>query len=121
MTNRWSYRRWDGSQRGFEDEVDELFSELSDDLLYHGDPDAALRRLLNSGFERADGERIQGLRELLERLRQQRQEELNRGHLGGGFEEIAKVLEEVIAEERVGLENLAEDARNSGDDRRQEV
>jgi hypothetical protein len=72
MTSRWSYRRWDGTQRGFEDEIDALFSELSDDLLYHGDPDAALRRLLNSGFQRPDGERVQGLREMMERLRQQR-------------------------------------------------
>ncbi len=60
MTGRWSYRRWDGSQRGFEDEVDALFSELADDLLYHGDPDAALRRLLTSGFRRPDGERCKG-------------------------------------------------------------
>ena len=26
MTRRWDYRRWDGSQTGFEDEVDALFS-----------------------------------------------------------------------------------------------
>jgi uncharacterized protein with von Willebrand factor type A (vWA) domain len=121
MTSRWSYRRWDGTQRGFEDEIDALFSELSDDLLYHGDPDAALRRLLNSGFERPDGERVQGLREMMERLRQQRQEELDRGDLGGAFDEIAQELEQVIAEERSGLEALADDARNSGDDRRREV
>ncbi len=121
MTSRWSYRRWDGTQTGFEDEIDALFAELSDDLLYHGDPDAALRRLLSSGFERPDGERVQGLREMMERLRQQRQEELNRGELGGAFEEIAQELEQVIAEERAGLEDLADDARNSGDDRRREV
>jgi uncharacterized protein with von Willebrand factor type A (vWA) domain len=121
MTSRWSYRRWDGSQPGFEDEIDALFSELSDDLLYHGDPDAALRRLLSSGFTRPDGERIQGLREMMEKLRQQRQEELDRGELGGAFEEIARELEQVIAEERTGLEDLADDARNSGDDRRRQV
>jgi uncharacterized protein with von Willebrand factor type A (vWA) domain len=121
VTSRWSYRRWDGSQRGFEDEVDALFSELADDLLYHGDPDAALRRLLTSGFRRPDGERVQGLREMMERLRRQRQEELERGDLGGAFDEIARELEQVVAEERAGLEALADDARNSGDERRREV
>ncbi|HEY5252987.1 MAG TPA: VWA domain-containing protein [Acidimicrobiales bacterium] len=121
MTSRWSYRRWDGTQTGFEDEIDALFSELSDDLLYHGDPDAALRRLLSSGFERPDGERVQGLREMMERLREQRQEELNRGELGGAFQEMAQELDQVIAEERAGLEDLADDARNSGDDRRRQV
>ena len=121
MTRRWEYRRWDGTQTGFEDEVDALFSELADDLLYHGDPDAALRRLLTSGFERPDGEQVQGLRELMERLRQQRQEELERGELGGAFEDIARELEDVVMEERGGLEDLAGEARASGDDRRRQV
>ncbi|HUO49834.1 MAG TPA: hypothetical protein VMU09_13470 [Acidimicrobiales bacterium] len=121
MTHRWEYRRWDGSQRGFEDEVDALFSELADELLYHGDPDAALRRLLNSGYRTPDGERLQGLRELMDRLRQRRQEELERGDLGGAFSEIAEELEAVVGEERQGLEALEEDARASGDERRREV
>ena len=121
MTHRWAYRRWDGSQRATIDEIDDLFSDIADDLLYHGDPDAALRRLLNSGFRRPDGERVQGLRELMERLRQRRQEELEQGDLGGAFHEIAQELDEVVAEERAGLESLAEDARSSGDERRQQV
>jgi uncharacterized protein with von Willebrand factor type A (vWA) domain len=121
VTRRWDYRRWDGTQPGFEDEVDSLFSELADDLLYHGDPDAALRRLLTSGFRRPDGEQVQGLRELMERLRQRRQEELESGDLGGAFHEIAQELDEVVAEERTGLQALADDARQSGDDRRREV
>ena len=122
MTRRnWEYRRWDGTQRGFEDDVDSLFSELADDLLYHGDPDAALRRLLTSGFRRPDGEQVQGLRELMERLRQRRQEELDHGDLGGAFHEIAQELDNVVAEERQGLEALGDEARQSGDPRRQEV
>ena len=121
MTRRWDYRRWDGTQRGFEDDVDSLFSELADDLLYHGDPDAALRRLLTSGFQRPDGEQVEGLRELMERLRQRRQEELERGDLGGAFHEIAQELDDVVAEERAGLEALAEEAARSGDERRREV
>ncbi len=121
MTRRWDYSRWDGTQRGFEDEVDSLFGQLADDLLYHGDPDAALRRLLTSGFRRADGERVQGMRELMERLRRRRQEELEKGDLGGVFGEIAQELEEVLATERAGLDSLAEEARTSGDQRRQEV
>jgi uncharacterized protein with von Willebrand factor type A (vWA) domain len=121
VTRRWEYRRWDGTQPGFEDEVDSLFSELADDLLYHGDPDAALRRLLTSGFRRPDGEQVQGLRELMERLRQRRREELESGDLGGAFHEIAQELDEVVAEERAGLQTLADDARQSGDERRREV
>jgi uncharacterized protein with von Willebrand factor type A (vWA) domain len=121
VTHRWDYRRWDGTQHGLVDAVDELFSELADDLLYHGDPDAALRRLLSQGFERPDGDRVQGLRELMERLRRARQEELDRGELGGAFHEIQQELEEVVAEERTGLDQLAEEAAASGDERRREV
>jgi uncharacterized protein with von Willebrand factor type A (vWA) domain len=121
VTHRWSYSRWDGTQRGFEDEVDALFGQLADDLLYHGDPDAALRRLINSGFRYPDGERVQGMRELMERLRQRRREELEKGELSGAFHEIAQELEEVIAQERRGLEDLARDAQESGDERRREV
>ncbi|MGH9030242.1 MAG: VWA domain-containing protein, partial [Acidimicrobiales bacterium] len=115
------YRRWDGTQRGFEDEIDSLFGQLADDLLYHGDPDAALRRLINSGYRYPDGERIQGMRELMERLRRKRQEELDKGELGGAFHEIAQELEEVIATEREGMQALTQDARESGDERRRQV
>ena len=45
-----------------------LETELNDDLLYHGDVNAALRRMLQSGFD-VDGERVQGLREMLDKLR----------------------------------------------------
>ncbi len=121
MTRRWAYRRWDGTQTSSVDEIDDLFSDLADDLLYHGDPDAALRRLLNSGFRRPDGERVQGLRELMERLRRRRQEELESGDLGGAFHEIAQELDEVVGEERRGLQDLADEARESGDERRRQV
>ena len=97
MSRRWDYTRWDGTQSGSEDEAESLFAQLADDLLYHGDPDAALRRLLTSGFRDSDGERIQGMRELMDHLRRRRQEELERGQLDGAFGEIARELEEVLA------------------------
>jgi uncharacterized protein with von Willebrand factor type A (vWA) domain len=116
----WSYSQWDGTQQGITDEIDSLFDEIADDLLYHGDPDAALRRMLNSGF-RKPGERVQGLRDLMSRLRQRRQAELDRYDLGGTYREIAEELEEVLAEERTGLQDLADEARASGDERRRQV
>ena len=41
----FAYSRWDGSQTGFGLDADQLFDELADDLLYHGDLASALRRL----------------------------------------------------------------------------
>jgi uncharacterized protein with von Willebrand factor type A (vWA) domain len=115
------YSRWDGTQRGFEIGADDLLGELTDDLLYHGDVNAALRRMLQSGFDDRNGERIQGLREMLDRLRQQRKERLDRFDLGGVYDEIAQDLQDVVETERDALDDLVQQARDSGDERRREV
>ena len=69
MPRRYDYSRWDGTQVGFELDADDILSEITDDLLYHGDLNAALRRLMQSGFRDRNDERISGMRELLEKLR----------------------------------------------------
>ena len=51
VTPRFRYSRWDGTQVGFDLDADSVLAEINDDLLYHGDLNAALRRMLNSGFE----------------------------------------------------------------------
>ena len=63
------YSRWDGTQTGFDLDAESLLDEMSDDLLYHGDLNAALRRMMQQGFQDRDGNRLQGMREMLEQLR----------------------------------------------------
>jgi uncharacterized protein with von Willebrand factor type A (vWA) domain len=118
---RADYSRWDGSQVGFDLDADAVLAEVTDDLLYHGDLNAALRRMLQSGFRDRDGNRVQGMRELLERLRRKRREELERHDLGGVYDEVADALREVVETERQGLDDLEAEARASGDQRRQEI
>src|SRR5215213_489143 len=118
---RADYSRWDGSQVGFDFDADAVLAEVTDDLLYHGDLNAALRRMLQSGFRDRDGNRVQGMRELLERLRRKRREELERHDLGGVYDEVADALREVVETERQGLDELEAEARASGDARRQEI
>src|SRR5437899_5243951 len=101
------YSRWDGTQAGFELEADDILSEITDDLLYHGDLNAALRRLMQSGFRDRNGERVQGIRELMEKLRRRRRDELERYDLGGVYDDIAQELRDVIDMERHGLDDLA--------------
>ncbi len=119
--NRVRYSRWDGSQVGFDMDATDIFSEITDDLLYHGDLNAALRRMMQSGFNDANGERLQGLREMLEKLRQKRREALENHDLGGVFDEIARDLHDVVEQEREAIDDLAQEARESGDARRQEL
>ncbi|MEL7209280.1 MAG: hypothetical protein AAGK32_13775, partial [Actinomycetota bacterium] len=84
---RYRYSRWDGTQKGFDFDAFDVLAELTDDLMYHGDPMAALRRLMQEGFEDRNGERIQGLREMLEQLRRERAERLENHDLGGVYDE----------------------------------
>ena len=115
------YSRWDGTQVGFDLDADSVLAEINDDLLYHGDLNAALRRMLNSGFEDRNGERVQGMKELMEKLRQQRRERLENHDLGGVFDDIAEQLREVVDIERAALDDLQREATESGDVRRKEV
>ena len=118
MAPKFTYSRWDGSQRGFDLDADALFEELTDELLYHGDVNAALRRMMQQGLRDREGNDLAGVRELLERLRRERQERLDRFDLGGVYDEIARELDDIIDEERHAIDNALRDAERSGDERR---
>jgi uncharacterized protein with von Willebrand factor type A (vWA) domain len=118
MAPRFTYSRWDGTQRGFELDADSVFEELADDLLYHGDVNSALRRLMQQGMTDRDGRDLPGLRELMKRLREARQERLERGDLGGVYSEIAEELADILDEERHAIDRDVADAAASGDERR---
>ncbi len=121
MTSRFRYSRWDGTQVGFDLDADALLEEMTDDLLYHGDLNAALRRMLQQGFQDREGRDIQGMREMLEKLRERRKEQLDRYDLGGVYEEIAQRLDEIVDQEREGIDRRLDEARASGDHRREEL
>jgi uncharacterized protein with von Willebrand factor type A (vWA) domain len=120
-TPRFRYSRWDGTQVGFDLDADAVLEQITDDLLYHGDLHAALRRLLQQGFRDRQGQDVQGVRQLLDRLRQQREERLDRFDLGGVYDEIAEELREVVQTERDALDRQLRDAQQSGDERRAET
>jgi uncharacterized protein with von Willebrand factor type A (vWA) domain len=106
---------------GYELDALDVMEQLTDDLLYHGDLNSALRRMMQQGFEDRNGERIQGLREMLEQLRERRQDTLDRYDLGGVYDDIAQQLREVVQQERDELQRQVDQARESGDRRRQEL
>ena len=118
MTARFTYSRWDGTQTGFSMDADELMAEMTDDLMYHGDVNAALRRLMREGMTDKDGNRIEGIREMMEKIRQRRKEIEESGDLGGVYAEIAEALKDIIDEERHAVENAVREAEASGDERR---
>ena len=119
--SRFRYSRWDGTQAGLELTADEVLGEITDDLLYHGDLNAALRRLMQSGFRTPDGERMQGIREMLENLRRKRRDQLERYDLGGVYDDVAQELRDVVETEREALDDRLDEAAQSQDARQREL
>ena len=68
------YGRWDNTQEPFGAAPEDLMEAISDDLATHGDIRRALRRMMMRGFDSQDGRNIDGIRQMTERLRQQRQD-----------------------------------------------
>jgi uncharacterized protein with von Willebrand factor type A (vWA) domain len=118
---RYGYRRFDGT--GDDDSLDAeaLLEALTDDLLEGGDLSDALNRLLRRGLRTEDGQRLEGLRELMERARRRRQELLEQGSPDEQFVEFERRLRDVERTERAGLQALADEANESGDERRAAV
>ena len=118
MAVRFTYSRWDGTQQIPDLDADALLRAMGDELIEHGDPNAALRRMLHQGME-VDGTRLEGIREMLRKLRERRQERLEQHDLGGVYDEISEALDEVVATERASLDELSEAQGDDG--RRREV
>ncbi|MDZ7674286.1 MAG: VWA domain-containing protein [Acidimicrobiales bacterium] len=115
------YSRWDGTQVGFDLDADAVFEEITDDLLYHGDLNAALRRLMQQGFSDDEGNEVQGMRDLMQQLRDARRERLENTNLGGVYDEIAASLRDIVDQERGALDQRLDEARASDDERQQEL
>ncbi|MFO7591860.1 MAG: VWA domain-containing protein [Acidimicrobiia bacterium] len=120
-TRGFRYSAWDGSQKGFDLDADALLDEMTDDLLYHGDLHASLRRLMQQGMKDRNGEDLMGLRDMLQKLREQRREMLDRYDLGGVYEDIAEQLREVVEQEREGIERRLDEVQAGDDQRRKEI
>jgi uncharacterized protein with von Willebrand factor type A (vWA) domain len=118
MSTRFTYSRWDGSQKGFDIDADALLEAVTDDLLYHGDVNSALRRIMQQGMKDRNGERVAGMREMMDKIRERREELLERSDLGGVYSEISQALDDIVNEERHQLDKNVAEANTSGDERR---
>jgi len=105
------YSRWDGSQELFGLDADELMESMSDDLLDDGDLFRALQKMLRRGAENQQGDRMQGLRDLMEKLKNQRQANLNRYDMSGVLDDLKERLENVLKTEREGIERRVQEGR----------
>ncbi len=110
MVLRYRYTEWDGTQEIPPLDPDDILNALTDDLMNFGDLQHALRNLLQRGMRNPMGGRMQGLRDLLQQLRQQRRQTLDRYNLSSAFDDIQKRLEEILDKERNTLDQRLNDA-----------
>ncbi len=101
------YSQWDGSQAVPDLAADEILDALADDMMAEGDLEAALRRLMERGWRSTDPTRgdMAGLRDLLDRLAKRREELLDRYKLGDVLADVRRELDEIVSEERAGVES----------------
>ncbi len=103
--NRFGYSQWDGTQRIEGLDADDILKALSDDYMENGDLQQALKRLMQNGIRSEDGRRTMGLREMMERMRNQRSEQLNRYNMASGvMDDLREKLEEIKQMERDGIQ-----------------
>ena len=112
MFERYSYRysQWDDTQQVAPFDADDLMEAMADKLIEDGDLQRALNDMYRRGDRGALDDRLKGLREMMERLRQQRQEQLQRHDLNGIMDDINKRLDDVVDTERRGIDRRLEDA-----------
>jgi uncharacterized protein with von Willebrand factor type A (vWA) domain len=108
--NRYGYTRWDGTQRIEGLDADDVLNALADDYMEDGNLQKALRRLMQEGVRGDDGRRTMGLREMLERLKNQRQQQLSRYNMASGvMDDLREKLEEIKQMEREGIQRRLDD------------
>ncbi|MDQ5867989.1 MAG: VWA domain-containing protein [Chloroflexota bacterium] len=115
----YRYSRWDGTQQVMPFDADAIMEAIAEDVLAHGDVRRALEKLMQQGHKFQSGERMPGLRDLIERLKQQRQDTLRRNNMDGVIKDIQQRLDKIKETERTGIDKRVEEGRQSLDDGRQ--
>jgi uncharacterized protein with von Willebrand factor type A (vWA) domain len=100
----YRYARWDGSQTLDPFTASDLMEHLADRLLDDGDLRSAIRDMLQRGANLPSGRRMSGLRDILDALRQRRQQQLQRYNMDSVMDDIKERIEQVIQTERAGIE-----------------
>ena len=99
FATRFRYGSWDGSQQA-PLSADDVLGAIAEDLMEYGDLKWAMRNLLSRGMTIPDGGYIQGLRDMLKKLREQKRERLQQFDLSSVMQDIEQKLAEILAMEQ---------------------
>jgi hypothetical protein len=112
---KFRYSMWDGTQEVPELAPDEILDNLTDDLMNFGDLQHALRNMLQRGVKNPQGQRNQGLRDLLQQLRQQRRQQLDKFDLSSIFDDLPEKLDEILNMENNTIDRRLDEAMGDQD------
>jgi uncharacterized protein with von Willebrand factor type A (vWA) domain len=113
------YSRWDGTQRLDDLDSESVLDALADEYTKYGNLRQALNRLMQQGFMGRNGENRMGLRDMLERLRQMRQQQMQRYNMSGVMDDILEKLEHIKQLERDRIQQRLDDASGQQQQRQQ--
>ena len=78
-------------------------------MIKDGDLRRALERIMKRGADLRNG-RMPGMRDMMERLKQMRQQELSRYDMGSVLDDIQQKLDDIVDQERAGIQKRLDDA-----------
>jgi len=108
------YSAWDGTQK-LDLDADQILNALSEDLMEFGDLQQAMRYLMQRGMSTEDGNYIRGLRELLQQLKDERRQKLERFDMGSIMDDIERQLDEILTMEKQTIDEWI-DRKTAPDD-----
>ena len=98
LATRFRYTRWDGAQ-ALDISADDVLEAIADDLTEYGDLRWALRNLMSRGMRTGDHP-VQGLRDLMRKLRDRRRERLEQFDLSSVMRDIEQQLSHILQSEQ---------------------
>ena len=104
------YSEWDGTQELFELDEEELMDEVARNLMRDGNLNYILWRMQRQGIKNSEGGRLPGIQDLLQKLRQRKQAQLDKYNLGSVLDEMREKLADVVKTEREGIQKKLDDA-----------
>ena len=81
-----------------------LREEMRRNLIASGNVPDALRKMQREGFSSREGRRVPNLQELLQRLREKRQSQLDKYQLSSVMNEMRQKLDNILKVEREGIQ-----------------
>ncbi|MFH1031252.1 MAG: VWA domain-containing protein [Chloroflexota bacterium] len=112
----YRYSEWDGSQDFFSADAEELMNELGRRMMSYGDLSQVLRSMQQGGLRDSQGRRLPTLQELLQRLQQRKQSQLEKYNLNSVLEDIKQRLDDIIKQEREGIQKKLDETKRKSEE-----